>query len=81
MGYRCGIRAQGSDTRPERGSTCINRIIYLKHVYWFFLFFFLNYASIEFSKLTAGMERLEEYANKESSFTKWINSKKEPIQE
>ena len=29
----CGIRAQGSDTRPERGSTCVNRTIDLKHEY------------------------------------------------
>ena len=27
------------------------------------------------------MERLEEYADEESPFTEWINSKREPIQE
>ena len=35
----------------------------------------------EFPKLTAGMEGLEEYADEESPFTEWSNSKREPIQE
>ena len=29
----CGIRAQGSDTRTECGSTCINKTVDLKHAY------------------------------------------------
>ena len=34
-----------------------------------------------FSKLTACMERLEEYADEESPYTEWNNFQKEPIQE
>ena len=42
----CGIRAQGSDTRPECGSTYINRIIDLnKYTDFTFL---LNDTSREF---------------------------------
>ena len=76
----CGIRAQGSDTRTKCGSTCINKTVYLKHVYWF-LPFFWNYTIENFSKLTAGMEGLEEYVDEESPFTEWSNSEREPIQE
>ena len=76
----CGIRAQGSDTRPERGSTCINKIVDLNHVYGFFLFFW-NYTTENFYELTASMEGLEEYVDEESPFTEWSNSKREPIQE
>ena len=76
----CGIRAQDSDTRPKRVSTCINRTIDLKHVYWY-LFIFWIILPEKFSDLTVGMERLEEYAEEESPFTEWSNSKREPIQE
>ena len=76
----CGIRAQGSDTRPECGSTCINTTINLKHAYWFLLFFWIILPE-NFCELTAGMERLEEYADEESPFIEWSNSKREPIQE
>ena len=34
-----------------------------------------------FSELTAGMERLEEYADEESPYTERNNFQKEPIQE
>ena len=76
----CGIKAQGSDTRPECGSTCINKTIDLKHAYWFFLFFWMILPKNVF-ELTAGMERLEENADEESLFTERSNSKREPIQE
>ena len=35
----------------------------------------------EFFCITAGMEGLEEYADEDSPFTEWSNSKREPIQE
>ena len=76
----CGIRAQGSNTRPECGSTCINKTVYLKQVYWFLLFFWITLQRT-FSYLTASMEGLEEYADEESPFTERSNSKREPIQE
>ena len=41
----------------------------------------MNYTTKKFSELTAGMERLEEYADEESSFIERSNSKREPIQE
>ena len=34
-----------------------------------------------FPELTASMERLDEYADEESSYTKWNNFQREPIQE
>ena len=76
----CGIRAQGSNTRPECGSNCINRTIDLKHAYWFLLFFWIILLE-NYSELTAGMERLEEYADEESLITERSNYKREPIQE
>ena len=76
----CGIRAQGSNTRPECGSTCINKTVDLKHVYWFLLFFWITLQR-NFAKLTAGMEGLEEYADEESPYTERNNLQKEPIQE
>ena len=75
----CGIRAQGSDTRPECGSTCRNRTVDLKHAYWYLLFFWIILLE-NFSELTGRMERLEEYADEESPYTKRSNSKREPIQ-
>ena len=74
----CGIKAQGSNTRPECGSTCINKTIHLKHAYWFLLFFWIILPE-KFSELTTGMERLEEYADEESPFIERSNSKREPI--
>ena len=44
-------------------------------------YFLFNYTTEKFSELTAGMVRLEEYADEESPFTEWSNSKREPIQE
>ena len=44
----------------------------------FYFSFELHY--IEFSKLTTGMEGLEEYADEESPFIERSNSKREPIQ-
>ena len=44
-------------------------------------YFFLNYTTKKFYELTAGMERLEEYADEESPFTERNNSKREPILE
>ena len=41
----------------------------------------MNYTTENFSELTVGMEGLEEYADEESPFTKWSNSKRESIQE
>ena len=76
----CGIKAQGSNTRPKCCSSCINKIVDLKHVYWFLLFFW-NYTTKKISDLTAGMEGLEEYTDEESPFTERSNSKREPIQE
>ena len=76
----CGIKAQGSDTRPECGSTCINKTVDLKYAYWFLIFFWIILPD-NFYELTAGMERLEEYVDEESPFTKRSNSKREPIQE
>ena len=73
----CGIRAQGSDARPECGSTCINRTVDLKHVYWFLPFFWIILPE-NFSELTAGMERLEEYVDEESPFTERSNLKENP---
>ena len=45
----------------------------------FYFSFELHYR--EFSELTGGMEGLEEYADEESPFTKWSNSKGEHIKE
>ena len=75
-----GIRAQGSDTRLEYDSTCINKTVHLKHAYWFLLFFWIILPE-NFFELTVGMERLEEYVDEESPFTERSNSKREPIQE
>ena len=76
----CGIRAQGSDTRPECGLTCINKIVDLKHAYWFLLFFWIILPK-NFFELTAGMEILEEYVDEDSPYTEWNNFQRETIQE
>ena len=44
----------------------------LKHAYWFLLLFW-NILLENFSKLTAGMEILEEYADEESPYTERNN--------
>ena len=75
----CGIRAQGSDTRPECGSTCINEIVNLNK-YTDVIFFWMILLE-NFFELTAGMERLEEYADEESPYTERNNFWREPIQE
>ena len=76
----CGIKPQGSNARPECGSTCINKTVDLKHAYWFLLIFCIILLE-NFSELTASMERLEEYVDEESPFIERINSKRESIQE
>ena len=46
-----------------------------------FYFSFEIYFQRNFSELTVGMERFEEYVDEESPFTERSNSKREPIQE
>ena len=53
MNYKvitCGIKAQGSNTRHECGSTCINKTVYLKTCILIFTFL-LNYTTENFSEL------------------------------
>ena len=76
----CGIRAQGSNTRPECISTCLCRTVNLnKHVD--VVFFWMIHPENFVSKLMTGMDRLEEYADEESPYTEWIFFQKDPIQE
>ena len=79
MVITCGIRAQGSNTRPECSSTCLcgtmNLNKYTDDV------FFEWYTENFVSELMIGMDRLEEYADEESPYTKRDNLQKERIQE
>ena len=51
------------------------------HAYWFLLFFWNVITGKSFWAKTAGMERLEEYADEDSLFNEQSNSKREPVQE
>ena len=57
----CGIKAQGSNTRPECSSTCLCGTVNLnEHVD--VVFWMIHPENFVF-ELTTGMDRLEEYAN------------------
>ena len=64
----CGIRAQGSNTRPEWSSTCLCGTINLnKHAN--VVFFWMVHIENCVSELMIGIDRLEEYADEESPYT------------
>ena len=70
-----------SDTRPECGSTCIDKQ-WIKYMHTDYYFSFWNVITRTcFWAKTAGMERLEEYVDEESSFNEKSNSRREPVQE
>ena len=76
----CGIRAQGSNTRPWWSSTCLYETVNLNH--FADVIFFECYKQRNlFLSLTTGMERLEEYAEEESHYTEQDNLQREHIKE
>ena len=76
----CGIKAQGSDTRPECGSTCVNEIVNLNKYTDVIFFWMIFVHRIMFSELTIGMDRLEKYADEETPYIECNIFPKEPIQ-
>ena len=71
----CGIKAQGSNTRPECSSTCLCGTVNLnKHVDVFF--FWMIHPKNFVSELMTGMDRLEEYADEEYPYTERDNLQK-----
>ena len=76
----CGIRAQGSNTRPWWSPTS-----FYETVIWIIMlmYFVLNVIQQRncFRSLTTGMDMLEEYAEEESQFTEPENLPRDPILE
>ena len=68
----CGIKAQGSNTRPECSSTCLCGTLNLKYIYWC-CFLWMIHTKNFVSELMTGMDRLEEYVDEESPYIELDN--------
>ena len=77
---KCGIRAQGSNTRTWWRSTCLYGTVNLNHFADVVFFEWYKQRNL-FLGLMTSMERLEEYVEEESPYTEQDNIQREPLQE